>query len=568
MSDFDNIINDRLNEDEGMEHFPRREANWAKMANRLAQFEAENPLPNQVVAPTTGVSLAWRRFVWLSAAATLVGIASLLIWQFREVDKIKQENVQLRHEVDRLKQPDSQSALPPFDATAVVKNEMSFKPNSNPIEAQTQPSDRPASISQMTHTPIKTPAPSGGVLSATREPYGQKDPLSQAVSVDNLKKKTTKPVDNQLLVPFAQKQIGNEINFDKTGKEANSPLEASKSKSAMGSKKEQIAQTESKDLVPKPEPLVKPNEPLAEQKTETQWTTADKPSDKKTESAVVVATTEEVKTESQADVAVNSPQNTGSKPLEGEEGKTETTAGKTEAAAAQNTEAAKTPIIPTDKGKSLKWKNLGVSIGVNGVSNHFLPRLRGVENSRGFGLAAQMNLTKQFSLTVNADFLTTEFELRNTPNAGHLPRGAGRPKDWRDTSRRPPRPNFDLNKAQCENQSRFVSVGLRYTLPIKTMIQPSIFIGHTWRKTEEFDIRFQFKDPISDEIATTVEVVPTERIANIWQLGLAFEKSLKRFTFGLSAEYQKDFSGVTLPNGQNIVADAAILRGGIKYRIF
>ena len=43
MSDFDNIINERLNEDDGA-FFPRKEANWDKLSQRLAAFEAANPV--------------------------------------------------------------------------------------------------------------------------------------------------------------------------------------------------------------------------------------------------------------------------------------------------------------------------------------------------------------------------------------------------------------------------------------------------------------------------------------------------------------------------------------------
>ena len=45
MSDFDNIMNERLNEDDGA-FFPRQEANWDKLSQRLAAFEAANPLDN------------------------------------------------------------------------------------------------------------------------------------------------------------------------------------------------------------------------------------------------------------------------------------------------------------------------------------------------------------------------------------------------------------------------------------------------------------------------------------------------------------------------------------------
>ena len=42
MSDFDKIINDRLNEDDG-EFFPRKEANWDKLSQQLADFDKANP---------------------------------------------------------------------------------------------------------------------------------------------------------------------------------------------------------------------------------------------------------------------------------------------------------------------------------------------------------------------------------------------------------------------------------------------------------------------------------------------------------------------------------------------
>ena len=108
MSDFDKIINDRLNEDDG-ELFPRKEANWDKLSQRLADFDKANPLPKDTPQPV--MRPVWKRFAWMSAAAVLVGVSGLLFWHFNEVGRVKQENARLQQEVAALKQ-DQQSANP------------------------------------------------------------------------------------------------------------------------------------------------------------------------------------------------------------------------------------------------------------------------------------------------------------------------------------------------------------------------------------------------------------------------------------------------------------------------
>jgi len=59
----------------------------------------------------------------------------------------------------------------------------------------------------------------------------------------------------------------------------------------------------------------------------------------------------------------------------------------------------------------------------------------------------------------------------------------------------------------------------------------------------------------------TAEKYEAQWLSNQWRLGIGLEKDLQNWTFGLWADYSKDFS-VDTPS-----FDALYLRAGVQYRL-
>ncbi len=554
MSDFDKIINDRLNEDDG-EFFPRKEANWDKLSQRLADFDKANPLPND--APQPIMRPVWKHLAWTSAAAVLIGVSSLLFWHFNEVNRVQQENERLQQEVTALKQ-DKQSVNP----TTVLEKENGVK-----SETFEQTTKTPLAQSKIADSTKKSLNSTPSVFEEKQDNL-KKNKQNATVVATEMDKRNNKSYKNQnpkeaVIQRKNERQIAemdknkalNAVPFDKR----NEPLKQQKTQLD-----EAIAKQTDPTLFPsgletnKSEGIKnKPNEVTLSPETDEERIKTDRKN------------IENIETTVQKDPSVSNPildkkeglEVANTDALASEKAKQDSLSqalialqkGKSDA------ESVTPPIIKTDKGLK-RWQSFlpkGFAIGAHGTYGSVIPKIPGVMGTTGKGLSAELALTKNINVALTGDFLVTQFELRERPHRFRLP-------DAPD----PQKPNVGLHHIQGEQKSRMLSVNAKYVVGKEWWVQPFLTLGHSWLKIDEHEVNFVFKDFTTGQEIPSQAKVNTEKVKSLWQAGFGLEKRIKRWTFGVSAEIQKDFSNPTDRNGNSVAVNFGVLRGGIKFNIF
>ena len=570
VDDFDKTVNNRLNE-EASEFYPRRAMNWDKMSARLAEFEAANPLPLPVQTPV--LTAVWKRWVIASAAAALIGVCGLLFWESSQMKSLEQQNAGLTKELVELKSAQSQPS-----AGTVIEQKKT-------VETRT--------TTEITKTVIAQSTKANDPNSATKS----SSPIPNRLGNSTVSQKET-------VAPFEQKQantpqtkqftavVDNKLNNNKkeTGK-----TESSKNEVVQKRNNDQVANVDNKN-VPNEVPFDKQNEPLNSQKVNIDGSIStpsvstgvlegsqativkNKPNEVKIEPKKEGESIKnELKNLDKIEVVAQTPPSVKDPILDKKE---ETTTQNTAIATIEKTKvdtSNKTNIVVQKDNvtaenkvtpqiivpiKKKSWKTLlpsGFTVGVNAVFGTALPEVRGIMPTQGFGLSAGLELTKHISLTGTADFLESHFEV------GDRPKKNFRPKDEPN----PPHGNSELRRFKGDQHSRLLSLNAKYLFsPIWKGIRPSVFMGHSWQKIEGRPVDYVFQD-ITTNVETSVAVqVETEQIKGLWQAGIGLEKKIKRWTFGISAEAQRDFSNTKDVNGNPIASTFGILRGGLRFNIF
>lgn len=569
MSDFDKIMNDRLNEDDS-EFFPRREANWEKLSERLADFESANPLPADVPKPV--MRPVWRRWALTSAAAALVGVSGLLMWHFNEVKNVEKENSRLQQEVAALKS-NQQSA----NSNTVVEQKVIIQTDT--IYRTTKTLSNPTEFANSPNKLTKNTLPSANNVNSNTPSVSPLDFRQKQANTDG-NKQNAAIVDNKLKndkKETGKKESPNDVIIQKRN---DSQL------SEMGNKK-----------VIDAVPFDKKNQPINGQKAQLNEGIAHQ-IDPSVSPSVLEANKANDKINKQNDVAI-SPKtgddsiridrknidnietvvqtppsvlpNVSDKKDSLESAKADVLAFQkakedslTKARVAlqeakSNAENATPPIVKTDKGLKRLQKFLpkGFAVGAQGFYGSVMPSIPGVMATTGKGISAELALTKNIRLAVSNDWLETHFELRERPRRFHLP-------DAPD----PNKPNVDLHRIKGEQKSRLLSVNAKYVFGDKWFVQPFVSVGHSWLKIQEHSVDFVFRDFTTGNDTPRPAKVEAETFKSLWQAGVGLEKKIWRFTFGVSAEMQKDLSNPTDPMGKSFASDFGILRGGVKFNIF
>lgn len=563
MSDFDKIINDRLNEDDG-EFFPRKEANWDKLSQQLADFDKANPLPKD--APQPVMRPVWRRFEWMSAAAVLVGVSGLLFWHFNEVGSFKQENARLQQEVATLKQ-DQQSANPEtiLNRKVIIQSDTIYQ-TTKTVVTQSGIANRPDK------TPDSQNNNNNSTPSVFEEKQGGLDKNKQnAAIVDNKINKSKNETGKNQSPKDAAIQRKNERQIAEMDK--NKVLNAVPFDTKNETLKPQKAQLND-DAVSQTDPSLTPSS-LETNKAEgldnKQNTIAISP---KTEEGNVKTdrkNIENIETVTQAPPSVLNPVLDKKEDVEQskidvlaiekakQDSLTQALVALQEAKSNTESEQVTPPIIKTDKGLK-RWRQFlpkGFAVGAHGTHGSMMPKISGVMATTGKGLSAEVQFAKNISVAVTGDLLETHFELRERPRRFHLP-------DAPD----PQKPNVELHQIKGEQKSSMLSINVKYVMSEKWWIQPFVTLGHSWLKIDEHAVNFVYKDFSNGQETLRPAKVNTEKVKDLWQVGVGLEKKINRWTFGVSAEMQKDFSNNHDQRGNAIASNFGILRGGVKFNIF
>lgn len=232
---------------------------------------------------------------------------------------------------------------------------------------------------------------------------------------------------------------------------------------------------------------------------------------------------------------------------------------------AQDSIAASAPIAQQIKPATTQNKRF--KIGTQATLGFVQPKQKGISAIRGQGIVFEAKVLPSVWITGSIDWLhhevcTKGFVAKFHPKHDSFPpppdNGGG---GWQ------PKPKLVLVESTPRQQS--LGLGIRYTMPVEFWVRPSLALSHHWVHTSPTLVIYKFEEedpggpgpnPHSHETRYTAESFDSQWINNQWRLGVGIEKELKNWTFGLSADYSKDFSAST-PG-----FDAMYLRAGAQYR--
>ncbi len=216
-------------------------------------------------------------------------------------------------------------------------------------------------------------------------------------------------------------------------------------------------------------------------------------------------------------------------------------------------------------------------IGTQATIGFVQPKQKGVSALRGQGITVETKIFRSLWLTASVDWLhheicTEEFVPKFYPHHDSLPKphdngsgggGGGGGGGWQHPAK--------LVLVESAPRQQHFGLGLRYELPVHFWVRPSLRVAHDWVHVSPTLITYKFEeddpggpspgpDPHDHDAEYTAEKFDAQWLNDQWRFGLGLEKDIPNWTFGLWADYSKDFSAAT-PS-----FDALYLRAGAQYR--
>jgi hypothetical protein len=223
--------------------------------------------------------------------------------------------------------------------------------------------------------------------------------------------------------------------------------------------------------------------------------------------------------------------------------------------------AALTPSIPE---RTPGRTNYRYRLGISAVAGKMMPDVEGISLIKGQGVSAEYKLWRNYWLGVTADWMTHSLDAPTYP--GTLKKAEG------DTI---PGPvwgwgwswhHYKLIGVESTQQTRHYSVGIRYEIPTRWLLKPSVRLSYSWIKAAPATVtytyfkrnHYPYSDPI--EYYAVVKTNPG-LMGEQWRLGFGLERDMPRWSFGLMAEYSRKSQVSSTGIG------ALFLRGGISYKL-
>ncbi|MFN5236364.1 MAG: hypothetical protein ACK5FV_04250, partial [Bacteroidota bacterium] len=201
--------------------------------------------------------------------------------------------------------------------------------------------------------------------------------------------------------------------------------------------------------------------------------------------------------------------------------------------------AALTPSIPE---RTPGRTNYRYRLGISAVAGKMMPDVEGISLIKGQGVSAEYKLWRNYWLGVTADWMTHSLDAPTYP--GTLKKAEG------DTI---PGPvwgwgwswhHYKLIGVESTQQTRHYSVGIRYEIPTRWLLKPSVRLSYSWIKAAPATVtytyfkrnHYPYSDPI--EYYAVVKTNPG-LMGEQWRLGFGLERDMPRWSFGLMAEYSR-----------------------------
>lgn len=198
--------------------------------------------------------------------------------------------------------------------------------------------------------------------------------------------------------------------------------------------------------------------------------------------------------------------------------------------------------------------------GIQVLAGVSLPKEKGVSMLLGQGITAEYNLWRSFWLTASVDWLHFDISTEK-----YIPK-------FHSHHHKPPQPGGSpqekLVKVESTQRQQHFGLGLHYSLPVRTWIRPAVRLTYSMIRTSPETITFKFEQKPwpggppggPPKPKYTVRKTESQLIENVWRLGAGLEHDTPIWTFGLWADYSKNFAA------SDLTFDALTLRAGIQYK--
>jgi hypothetical protein len=538
MNEFDKIVRDKLNEEDD---FPRMDANWQKLAARMAPVATPKLVPHPQL-------VAWK---WAVAATGLLLVSSNIWWWFHQKEAnntivsapTTHQSNDAHINVNTVTKTDTVYKIVYRDAASNGPQKSTNLPQKSNatemwVEKNTPSVSKPNFVEKQAELPTNKPIIQPKTLK--NEPQnlvamGKIDNKTNPISTQNKENPRTivsnEKIDNK----------ANPISTEKTEGKSNSV--------SMGKTdtKKSVVSTENN----KPEPL-KTAEKMGEKSQNTLSKEANTVGIKETPKEAVVAENKENKTpisttEKPVDTkiaAVETPKETKPETGISPDKKPENTAKPTITASTdtkQDMELA--PII-----KPLKWKP-SFSIGVSAMMAS--PTEREGSTLKGGGITLGLKLNEHFRADIAANMGELDYHLRE-----HKPHWKI-PNDPRDKPVGGPPQGSELREIRGHQIRKQVALSLTYLFTSKGWFTPKLELGYVVQRIANQSAKFDFRDPSTGTDLSLTEISAQQTFKNLWNIGLGVEKTFGKFNADVTMAFQKDFSDKSV--------DMLVLRGGLRY---
>jgi hypothetical protein len=193
-----------------------------------------------------------------------------------------------------------------------------------------------------------------------------------------------------------------------------------------------------------------------------------------------------------------------------------------------------------------------------------VPDVEGISLIKGQGVSAEYKLWRNYWLGVTADWVTHSLDAPTYPGTLKQPEGDTIPGpvwgwgwSWH---------HYKLIGVESTQQTRHYSVGIRYEIPTRWLLKPSVRLSYSWIRAAPATVtytyfkrnHYPYSDPI--EYYAVVKTNPG-LLGEQWRLGFGLERDMPRWSFGLMAEYSRKSQVSSTGIG------ALFLRGGISYKL-
>jgi hypothetical protein len=205
-------------------------------------------------------------------------------------------------------------------------------------------------------------------------------------------------------------------------------------------------------------------------------------------------------------------------------------------------------------------------VGVQGTVAVPAPLPTGISALKGVGTVVEYSPLRNVWLSASADWLAYQVEGKEylPPQFFHEPQ----PKPDKPGGSNPPnQQTFDLLEVKGRQRMQFYNLGVRYALPVRFPLKPSVHLTHTWARFSPELYVFEFEDDKPggpnhhpSKKFTLSASAPEQTVSSLWRIGAGLEYETRDWVFRIGADWVEN-STASKP-----VFDAAMIQGTVLYK--